>query len=72
MNSEWSAGFKMEVMFVVMSILSQEFASHSPYRHADIDPTIPMSMPNVRLHEHGFVTACQACETIFQCEMLLL
>ena len=65
MNSDWSAVTKMEVMFVVLPNFSEEFASHSQHRHADIVPMIPMSRPNVRAHRRGFVTACQACETYF-------
>ena len=45
-----------------------EFASHS---HADITPMIPMSRPNAHTNKRGFFTACQACETILQREMLL-
>ena len=70
MNSDWSASFKMAVMFAVLSNFSEEFASHSQYRHTDTVPTtIPMSRPNVRATRRGFVTACQACETMFQLEI---
>ena len=69
MDSDWSASFKMEVMFAVLSNFSEEFASHSQHRHTDTVPTIPMSRPNVRVTRRGFITACQACETIFQREI---
>ena len=69
MNSDWSLSFKMAVMIAVLSKFSEEFAWHSQHRHTDTVPTIPLSRSNVRATRRGFVTACQACETIFQREI---
>ena len=70
MNSDWSSGIKIEIMFVVLLMIPEEFASNSQHRHANIAPPSPMSRLNVPAHRRGFVTACQACEIIFQCRML--
>ena len=59
----------MGVMFAVLSNFMEVFASHSQHRHTDTVLTIPMSRPNVRATRRGFITACQACETILQREI---
>ena len=63
--------FKMGVMFAVLSNFMEEFASHSQHRHTDTVLTISMWRPNVLATRRGFVTACQACETILQLEIWL-
>ena len=72
MNFDWSVDINIGFMFVVLLIFSEELASHSQHCQAQIAPTISMSRPNVRAHRRGWVTAWQACETIFQHEIWLI
>ena len=61
----------MEVIFLYSVIYSEEFASHLQHHHAGIAAMIPMSRSNIHTCRCGLVSACQACETVFEREMQL-